>query len=230
MGNVLDLLEKTELNLEARNKAWRELIVAVGDDASVQPEHVKAVLRDVGKTVADLKTAVELYNRRKAHAATIQAYREKESERPEIDRQYNKALEKLGKAKLDFHAVTDPLTWKIEAINDARRAALDAERELRSTCPDELVSRRLREIDAKRISLSRQMTPLQDRIHRLEYELSRDAADSALRTMSPIAMGKAVAGVREQLARTRAELADLHQKGEQLAAEAAELDAQRLIP
>jgi hypothetical protein len=231
MNTVLESLEQAELNeVEARMKAFRDLVVAIGDDMAVETDRVKVVLRDASKSVGDLKSAVELYQRRRAQASIIRVYREKEAERPEIDRQYQKALEKLERAKREFHSVADPLAWKIEEINEARRAAYSAEQDLRSTCADPMLLKRSREIDMQRQNLYRQQQSINETIHRLKLIIDRSATDSPTQSMGESQQKKEITAAQKRLEVAKAELAEVQAKDKQLEAEAAELDAQRLIP
>jgi hypothetical protein len=230
MSTVIETLEQAERDdLQARNKAWRELVAAVGDESDVDPDRVKAVLQESGKSIQDLKSAVELRKRRKVEAGRIARYQELEQKRPAIQKKIDEAFAKLEAANREYDRVTRPLSYELEDINKAGEQAGAAKDQLRRSCDDPFILARLREIDIQRQNLCRQQRALQDDITKLEYTLRRDS-DSPLRDMPASQQKQQAKSAADRLSRARDELKSLQAKDEQLAGEANSLHQQQLIP
>lgn len=94
------------------------------------------MLTSTGKTVEDLRDAVEKLARRKTLFAQITAANEAEAQKEEINRKMSELNVELEAAQQKHRDATAPLIWQHEQIRELWIQARAAETQLRRDCED----------------------------------------------------------------------------------------------
>ena len=146
----MDLFEKLAAKQQRREKAsidaFRDLvrIIAAGQEPAVDQE--ERVLSDAGRSLDDLRTAVELYQKRVGMRTPLDSLPKMEAERKEIERRLSEADEALAAAERQHAEVTGPLRGRLEQLQLATREAERCRQQLVETCPDEELRQRLADL------------------------------------------------------------------------------------
>ncbi|MBM3984030.1 MAG: hypothetical protein FJ304_27945 [Planctomycetes bacterium] len=192
---------------QTRVNDFRSLVRAIAAGQEPNAEHVDGVLTVSGKTLDDLKQAVELYQKRKEMKAQLDAVPALDAEEAEITKRISKAREVFEVAEKKFHEVVDPLRWRREQIAADRIEAMRLPQQLVATCPYPELVERLKKA-------GREFTEAHADRTRLEHELGE--------------LKKSVEGLREyaENASFREVRTDYLQRSEFVAKRAAEKEKQ----
>ncbi len=151
---------------------FRGIVAKIADGKEPDVDVIDQVLHDAGKSLDDLRKAVELLQKRRALRETLDRVPALQAERQEIERQLNAAYIALEEAEEKHAEVTHPLRCRLDKLMDELRDTDRAKNELDRTCTDQTVLSELKalseEIDARRQDASR---------HRDAAKAARDRAN-----------------------------------------------------
>jgi chromosome segregation ATPase len=167
---------------QTRKADYRSLVTAIADGKEPDPELVDQILADSGKTLDDLRTAVELLTKRGELRHAVDQESKLMKEREQIDRRIQQAGAELTAAEQRHQEITHPLLCRRDEIRDALFEAERAKRELERTCADEDLKAELTSTATTLVNLRNQATELEQRIamHRQRATDLRTAAHQLL--------------------------------------------------
>lgn len=144
--SLMSLLEKITGKQKQREKAriddFRTLVRTIGAGKEPDADQVERILVITGKSVEDLRAAVELYQQRFALRTQLNSLSKLTTERKEIEQQMAKANEALEEAERQHEETMNPLIRQHEIVRQAMQEAERARQQLIDTCPfDELCER-----------------------------------------------------------------------------------------
>ena len=90
----------------------------MADGQEPNPDDIERILSETGKTLDDLKNAVELFLKRRALKATIDQQPKLKKEREQIEKQIGQASDVLTAAEKKYKEITDPLLCQRDYIRD----------------------------------------------------------------------------------------------------------------
>ena len=128
------------------------------------PDHVDAVLLDAGKTLDDLRQAVELLERRAAMKSQLDTVPKLEAEKADLEAKIGKATEVLNAAEAKYAEMTNPLRWRLEAIKSDIQETWNLPQQLVESCPYLELVERARQIEQAKIEALNEATRLRRQI------------------------------------------------------------------
>ena len=151
--NLTSLFEKIAGKQKQRDKArvndFRALVRSIGTGQEPDADQVERVLSDAGKSLDDLRAAVELYQKRFAMRTLVNSLPKLEAKRKEVERQLTKADEALEAAEQHHTETTTPLHGRLEMLRQAMQEAERSRQQLVETCPDEELRQRLADLQRR---------------------------------------------------------------------------------
>jgi predicted nucleic acid-binding Zn-ribbon protein len=134
---------------KARVNDFRALVRSIGTGQEPDADQVERVLSDAGKSLDDLRAAVELYQKRFAMRTLVNSLPKLEAERKEIELHLSKADAALEAAEQQHADVTAPLHGRLEMLRQAMQDAERSRQQLVETCPDEELRERLADLQRR---------------------------------------------------------------------------------
>lgn len=192
---------------QSRKADYRSLVTAIADGKEPDPELVDQILSDSGKSLDDLRTAVELLTKRRELRHAVDQQPKLLKEREQIDRQIQKANADLAAAEQRHQEATHPLLCRRDEIRDAMLESERAKRELERTCTDEDLLAELASTAVKLANLRNQAAELERSItaHRQRAADLRAAAHELLNPREASTRDESAAKAQATDLRTRAE-------------------------
>jgi hypothetical protein len=136
---------------QSRINDFRSLVRAIVAGQEPDADRVDAVLLDAGKSLDDLKAAIELLHRRKAMKAELDTVPKLEAEKTEIAKKIGEARDALDTAEKQYEETANPLRWRLEEISQAIQQTWNLPQQLVESCPYPEAVERAKQIDrAKR--------------------------------------------------------------------------------
>jgi len=153
---VIDsILGKQKKRQEARLTDFRDVVVRIADGHEPDVDRVDAILHDAGKSLDDLRQAVEQLQNRRQLRDQWNLLPALNAERKEIEAKIAAANKALDAADAHHTEVTVPLHARLQEIRDASWAAESAKNELWQTCQDPVLTASLAEAQ-KALAAARQ--------------------------------------------------------------------------
>jgi predicted nucleic acid-binding Zn-ribbon protein len=181
--SLTTLFEKIAGKQKQREKAriddFRALVRSIGTGKEPDADQVDRVLRDTGKSLDDLRAAVELYQKRFAMRAQVNALPKLEAERKEVERQLSKADAALEAAEQQHADVTTPLHGRLEMLRQAMQDAERSRQQLVETCPDEELRERLADLQCRHAEVHDRSFKLRQAINDCRTWAKSDRAEAA---------------------------------------------------
>jgi len=122
---------------------FRSMVLQLADGKEPDAERVEDLLREMGKSISDLRQAVELYVGRRDLRALFDSIPEYQKERQSVEQKLKEADRLLALAEAAHEEATTPLYRRMRVLDSDTSAAWDAERQLQATCPDQSLHDRL---------------------------------------------------------------------------------------
>jgi DNA repair exonuclease SbcCD ATPase subunit len=179
--DVLEKIVSKQKEIEkARADDFRALAYAIASGEEPDPKRVDRTLNAAGRSLDDLRAAVEVYQQRLALKAKADAAAGLRARCRELEEQIRQADEELAEAERRHTEVTAPLRAQLEVLHRQLQEAEQASRELARTCPDQ-------GLRAQEASVQRQIAETQDRLVKarhlikvceLRTKMTRDEAAS----------------------------------------------------
>jgi chromosome segregation ATPase len=128
---------------------YRELVAKIADGQEPDADQVDYVLHDAGKSLEDLREAVERLHARRRLRELVDALSGLAAERARIEKQI-KAADAALEAAEDKHATTtNPLLARLRQIKDDTWAGEQATGQLHATCDDPTLLEQLAEVQTR---------------------------------------------------------------------------------
>jgi len=213
VDDVLDALDRSveQQEQEAAVRYW-ELVTALADGQAPDPEVVRDVLRCLGKTTGDMRSAVALMQRRRGMLAQIDQANAMELERPAITAALKAADDKLNEAERIHEMEVGPLYQRQREITAAVQSVDGIQQDLRRSCPYANVQQRLNAINSS-IEINRKSNSEWVReVERLEKILESGTADHGQQRTIP----ELIAQKRRAMAPADARIAALYAERDQI--------------
>lgn len=151
---------------QQRIDGYRELVAKIAAGQEPDAEQVETTLANAGKSLDDLRQAVELDQKRTTLKSMVASMPKLEAERQEVQQQISKADDDLAEAEQRHNDVTAPLYAQLQQLKEALSDAETAKRELFRTSDNPQLRRLLDENSAEA-----------EKLHRRQADLRRQAAD-----------------------------------------------------
>jgi len=161
---------------------FRSLVQAIATGKQPDPDHVVRILHDSGKTLDDLRSAVELLQTRMAMRTHLNSLPKLQAEEKEIGRQIAEAEAALARAEDTHQETTYPLIGRLQQVRDAIREAERNRQQLVATCSDP-------ELLAQAVALAEKRRQANERKHALTQAINNQRGTTSYR------VGDAEAGV-----------------------------------
>lgn len=156
--DVLEKIVSEQKQIEkARADDFRALARAIASGEEPDPERVGRVLGAAGRSLDDLRAAVELYQQRFSLRAKADAAAGLRARCRELEEQIRQADEEFAEAERRHTEATAPLRVQIEWLHRQLQESEEARRDLARTCPDE-------GLRAQEAGLQRRIAEAQDRL------------------------------------------------------------------
>lgn len=163
--NLNTLLDKIagrhRQRVHERKADFRNLVRQVADGNEPEAEYVDTVLADSGRSIDDLRTAVEALAERRQLRATVDRLPELLAQRKEIERQIAEADKAFEEADALHTETLAPLSAQFDQIKHEMFEAESAKRELERGCDNEQLKAELAEIYAMRDDLGVQRSKIE---------------------------------------------------------------------
>jgi chromosome segregation ATPase len=231
----MDLFEKLTAKRQQRERAsidnFHALVRAVASGQEPDADQAERILSDSGRSLDDLRTAVELYQRRVAMRAQLDSLPKLEAERKEIERQLAEADAALSAAEQRHMEVTVPLRSRLEQLQLATIEAERCRQQLVETCPDEELRQRLADLQRQLEEAGNRTIKLQQEINRHKTWVQVYQAEAAYTRPSQQQPAQRQAGQHEAEVRVKEkELAEARKRAAALAKEIEAIRARMLEP
>jgi hypothetical protein len=164
---MLTFFQRLEQTKSATDHAavddWKTLVAAVADQKQLDPAATLAVLERLGKTPADLRSAVATLQRRRTLAAQIEAETKSAKNRPDIESAIRKADAEFEAARHKHQQAVGPLYATHGHLTGASGRIANLQSELERTA-DPLLKQKLSENGESLSRSRRQRNDVEDRI------------------------------------------------------------------
>jgi chromosome segregation ATPase len=131
------ILGKQRERSEAQEADFRRIVVQIANGKEPDADRVARVLSDTGKSLDDLRQAVEILNRRRELRAKLDSIPNLTAKREDVEQQLAAADRDLEDAEKRHYDLTEPLRMRITELKEAIWAAEQARNEL---CGDSAAS------------------------------------------------------------------------------------------
>jgi hypothetical protein len=217
---------------QARIDDFRGLVRAIAEGQEPDTDRVDAVLHDAGKTLDDLRSAVELRQKRMAMKAQLDTVPQREAEKAEIEKKIAKATEILNAAEAKYAETTNPLRWRLEAIKSDIQQTWSVPQSLVESCPYPELVERARRIEKARVEAHDEATRLRRQIeeHLMAIrEYKSQAENSSYRPHQQEYLDRAKHR-ENRLAETQSKLTETLKRIEELEKQGAAIRDEMLVP
>lgn len=234
--NLTTLLDKIagrqQERRQAREADFRQLVTQVADGDEPEPEEIEHILGANQKTIADLRDAVELLQRRRELRRTVDLAPELAKERADIEKRIAKADRIFKQADAKHDETVDPLHARLRQIRSLVVEAEHARFELWETCRDAELLRRLEEVSRPGAELSHKLSVMETKASHLrdEARYEREQAAHAERAPNAEAHKEEAARCEAEAKQLEREIPALRRQVEELTYQEAEIHEQMLVP
>ena len=163
LSTIIDSIFNKHKKRQAAHAAdFRGIVIQIADGREPDADRVDAVLHDAGKSLDDLRQAVEQLQHRRQLRENWDRLPGVAAEREDIEKQLAAAQEALDDAEQRHAETTNPLIARLNQIRDAMMAADAAKRELANTCTDPALLAEVAAVVAKLTAAYREATQCRD--------------------------------------------------------------------
>jgi chromosome segregation ATPase len=211
------VLGKQRERQSARLAGFAGIVREIADGHEPDADLVDGILRDAGKTLDDLRTAVEKLQHRRELKARLDRLPKLAAQRKDVERQMIDANRALEQAEERHVEVTNPLQMHLQDLKEQIWAGEQA----RSTCEDEALRARLDEVVAHTAEAHREAAAL-----RAGIERSRDLAQADRQRADSLVFAKRSDDLRKRAQEYDAEVVHLQTRLKAVEKELASLQKQ----
>ncbi len=221
------VLGKQREREQARAADFQSIVRQIAAGKEPDADRVDDVLADAGKTLDDLRQAVERLQTRSRLRERIDELPKIAAEREQIEKQIAAADQVLADAERTHDEVTAPLIARMAELREASWTAQSAKAELLRTCLDPGLLDQMEDTESQLKHWRRNAAELRDVIndHRDRARIEQDRAEQAKRIVRGEEQVKehlenakrherTVAGCEAQLVRAEKEIAKLERQQE----------------
>jgi methyl-accepting chemotaxis protein len=234
--SITNLFDKIAGRQQQREKAriddFRGLVRAIAEGKEPDADRVDTVLHDAGRTLDDLRSAVERLQKRRAMKAQLDTMPKLEAEKADLEAKIGKAAEVLSAAEAKFTETVNPLRWRLDAIKSELHQTWSLTQALVESCPYPELAERARQIDQARTETHDEATRLHREIEEHVKAISQYKSQAEMSTFRPHqAEYLDRAKHREnRLAETHAKVKETLKRAEDLEKQEAAIREQMLVP
>jgi len=156
--------DKQKQREQARVNDFRSLVAAIAAGQEPDADRVDAVLQEAGKSLDDLRAAVEQLQKRKAMKAQLDTMPNLEAERADLETKIGKATEILNASEANYAEMVNPLRWRVEVIKGDLQEMWSLPRQLVESCPYPEMVERAQQIDRQKREVHEEATALRRQI------------------------------------------------------------------
>jgi hypothetical protein len=150
LSTLIDsVLGKQRARSESQQADFRGMVVQIANGKEPDADRVAQVLRDTGKSVEDLRQAVETLHRRREARAKLDSLPKLTKDRQEAERQMADADRDLELAEKRHYDITEPLKMRIAELKDGMWAAEQARNELCGNSADADLRARMADVQSR---------------------------------------------------------------------------------
>ena len=167
----------------ARAADFRDVVVQIADGKEPDADFVAQVLHEAGKSVEDLRQAVELLHRRRDLRQKLDSVPRLMAQRQEIERKIAAANCDLEAADQRHTEAVVPLQAELADLREQTFAGDQARGELQRTCADPDLLARLADVTAKLQGARQEVDDMRKAMHdyRVWAETDRQRAEGAFK-------------------------------------------------
>lgn len=149
---------------QARAADFRGIVQQIAAGKEPDADRVDAVLREAGKTLDDLREAVERLQARRRLREQLDGLPKLAAERREIEKQIAAADNTLADAEQKHAEVTAPLHARLVQVREASWAAESAKTQLVQTCTDPALVAQKRDVELQLTQARKEVSDLRNAI------------------------------------------------------------------
>jgi hypothetical protein len=180
---------------------FRGIVVQIADGKEPDPDFVAAALREAEKTVDELRTAVELLERRRDLQKKCNGVSHLLARRQELERQMAQADREVEAAESKHYATVNSLSAELQQVREATDEGEKARRELWDTCSDQILLDKLADVQLRLSQRRAEADDLRRRVSNLRSWAESERTEAQRRKM--IVDGDGETQVEVHLARAR---------------------------
>lgn len=175
LTTILDsIFNKQKERQAARAADFRDIVIQIADGNEPDAEFVAQVLHEAGKSLDDLKKAVELLQRRRQLRQKWDAIPNLTNQRHDVEQQMAEADRELEAAESKHYATMNPLSAQLDQLRAATQEGENAKRELSDTCTDPTLLAKLADVRGRLAKADKETTDLQTSINNLKSWAKND--------------------------------------------------------
>jgi chromosome segregation ATPase len=152
----------------ARAADFRDIVIQIADGNEPDAEFVAQVLDEAGKSLDDLKKAVELLQHRRQLRQKWDAIPGLMDQRHDVEQQMAEADRELEAAESKHFATMNPLSAQLDQLRAATQEGENAKRELWNTCSDPALLAKLADVRGRLAKAEKETADLQTSINNLK--------------------------------------------------------------
>jgi len=168
----MSVFDKVANFMEARKQSasaeWTSTVADIANGKDPTPAKVEELLNRTGKTLDDLKAAVDVKMRRKALRAALDAVPALQRDVAELDRLYDAEAMKLQSAQARFNEATRPLIDRANELREKIAQGEAARGDLINKWPDEQTALELNDAEQARNPIHRRIAALREAVRQGE--------------------------------------------------------------
>lgn len=236
MMSIANLFEKIAGRQKQREKAriddFRGLVRAIAEGKEPDADRVDAVLHDAGKTLDNLRQAVERLQTRMAMNAQLDTMPKQQAEKADLEAKIAKAAEVLSAAEAKFAETVNPFRWRLDTIKNELHQTWSLTQALVESCPYPELVERARQIDQPRSETHDEATRLRNEIEEHVNAISTYKAQAEQSTYRPhqVEYLDRARYRKTLLAETQAKLKETLKRADDLEKLEARIREQMLVP
>ena len=217
---------------QAREADFRQLVAQIADGNEPDAETIEHVLNGNGKTIDDLREAVELLERRRELRRVMDSEPKLAEERTDIEKRIAEADRIFNQVDAKHDETVDPLHARLRQIKALISEADDARLELWDTCGDEELVTRLDEVSRPLTELSHRLDAMETEARNLrnQAKYEREQAKHAERKPNIESHTKEAARCDTEARQLEREIPALRRQVEELTYQEAAIREQMLVP
>ncbi|MFN3297556.1 hypothetical protein [Caldimonas sp.] len=171
LSKLMDkIVGRQQKRQQERVASFCDLVKHIAAGQEPDADLVDEVLHNSGKSLNDLKAAVELRQKRLALRAQLDRVPDLTKEREANQKHISEAYAELQKAEERCEAVARPLIYRNEQLTDEIREADRAKNQLANTCPYEELLTTIAEVVAEIKAVNHKINDLTGRIQNCHRE------------------------------------------------------------
>jgi len=177
LSTIIDsIFNKQRKRQEARAADFRGIVAQIADGHEPDVDHVDAILHEAGKSLDDLRQAVEQLQHRRQLQEQCKQLPALVAERKQVEAKIDAANKALDEADAHHTDVTVPLHARLREIRDEMWAAESAKNELWQSCDDPGLNAQMADVQANLTAARQDVANLRSQIDDWKGQVRSDRA------------------------------------------------------